>query len=86
MTDEKKPKAQAREYVVLEQYLVPSDDLLDWKLLGTFKANSESAAKKQAITNAGQRVFGAIVAIPSRSWRPTTPKVTAETVLKIEGV
>jgi hypothetical protein len=86
----KPKKTQNREYVVLEGASVdgPVANLNppNWAELGTFTATSETAAKRQAITKAGQRIYGPIVAIPSRSWRPSTPKVTAQTVLKIEGV
>jgi len=99
MTDTPKtPKTSGkRDYVVLEQIGATAEPLgnpgakkllTSWDERGTFTATSESAAKKQAITTAHSDLleFGALVAIPSRSWNPTTPKVTAQTVLKIEGI
>ena len=84
MTD--KPKTTGkRVYVVLERYKVETDD--DWHFVGRQYASSESAAKRQAIQGIGaEREYGELVAVPERYWKPTTPTVTAQTVLKIEGV
>ena len=84
-----KKSSGKRDYVVLEQSTEPGDqgrDCTVWKSIWTAPASSGAAAKRKAISIEGQRVYGPLVAIPARSWNPTTPKVTAQTVLKIEGV
>ena len=58
-----------------------------WDYLGRFSASSETDAKRQAIRLfGGAREYGPLVAVPERYWKPTTPTVTAQTVIKIEGV
>jgi hypothetical protein len=57
-----------------------------WDYLGKFEASSETQAKRLAITEREAREYGPLVAVPERFWNPTTPTVTAQTVLKIEGV
>ena len=91
--DQKPAKSSKREYVVLEALPGAEGAKIgtpeaSFMFLGKFNAASESSAKKLAI-NAGKTLsdkWYALVAIPARSWNPTTPKVTAQTVLKIEGV
>ena len=88
MNDEpKKGKtAEKRSYVVLEQEVAAPDKQgrRTWRERGSFEASSESGAKRQAITKSGKREYGALVAVAR--WNPTVPTVTAETVLKIEGI
>ena len=82
----KKLGSQKREYVVLEE----RGEANVWEALGTYSASSVSAAKRLAIIAAskvsGDKTFGRLIAVPAGHWHPTTPTVTAETTLRIEGI